>query len=69
MELLFPIFFFVPHIFSTFWAILADLFFYLNFKIFLLRFTYLFVRDTDSERGRDTGRGRSRFLAGSLMQD
>ena len=30
-------------------------------------FTYLFMRDT--ERGRDTGRGRSRLPAGSLMRD
>ena len=27
------------------------------------------MRDTQRERGRDTGRGRSRFHAGSLMQD
>ena len=30
-------------------------------------FIYLFIRDT--ERGRDTGRGRSRLPAGCLMQD
>ena len=34
---------------------------YLSFKDFI----YLFMRDT--ERGRDTGRGRSRLHAGSLM--
>ena len=27
------------------------------------------MRDTDRERGRDTGRGRSRFHVGSLMWD
>ena len=32
---------------------------------------YLFMRDTEreKERGRDTGRGRSRFHAGSPTQD
>ena len=38
----------------------------LFFFFFFLRF-YLFMRDT--ERGRDTGRGRSRLHAGSLMWD
>ena len=32
-------------------------------------FIYLFTRDTERERGRDTGRGRSRLHAGSLMRD
>ena len=36
---------------------------------FILRFIYLFMRDTDRERGRDIERGRSRLLAGSLMRD
>ena len=27
------------------------------------------MRDIERERGRDTGRGRSRLYAGSLMQD
>ena len=33
-----------------------------------LRF-YLFIHETQRERGRDTGRGRSRLHAGSLMWD
>ena len=37
-----------------------------NIFLFFLRF-YLFMRDT--ERGRDTGRGRSRLPVGSLMWD
>ena len=35
---------------------------------FFLRFIYLFMRDTQRE-ARDKGRGRSRLLSGSLMQD
>ena len=35
--------------------------------LFFKDFIYLFMRD--SERGRDSGRGRSRFHAGSLTQD
>ena len=35
--------------------------------LFFKDFTYLFMRDT--ERGRDTGRGRSRLHAGSPTQD
>ena len=34
---------------------------------FFKYFIYLFMRDT--ERGRDTGKGRSRLLAGSPKQD
>ena len=36
-----------------------------------LRFIYLFMRDThrERERGRDTGRGRSRLHAGSPTWD
>ena len=30
---------------------------------------YLFIHETQKERGRDLGRGRSRLLAGSPMQD
>ena len=37
------------------------------FCFVLKDFIYLFMSDT--ERGRDTGRGRSRLHAGSLMQD
>ena len=33
-----------------------------------LRF-YLFIHERQGERGRDTGRGRSRLHAGSLMGD
>ena len=36
---------------------------------FFKDFIYLFMRDTERERGRDTGRGRSRLHAGSPMQD
>ena len=36
--------------------------------IFFKRF-YLFIHDRERERGRDTGRGRSRLHATSLMQD
>ena len=32
-------------------------------------FIYLFMRDTEKETGRDTGRGRSRVPAGSPMWD
>ena len=32
-------------------------------------FIYLFMRDTERERGRDTGRRRSRLRAGSLTWD
>ena len=32
-------------------------------------FIYLFMRDTERERGRDTGRGGSRLRAGSPIQD
>ena len=34
---------------------------------FFKDFSYLFMRDTEIERGRDTGRGRSRLHAGSPM--
>ena len=36
---------------------------------FLKDFIYLFMKDTQRERGRDTGRGRSRLHAGSPMWD
>ena len=36
---------------------------------FLKDFINLFMRDTERERGRDTGRGRSRLPAGSPTQD
>ena len=40
-----------------------------TFYLFFLKI-YLFMIDTDKrERGRDTGRGRSRLHAGSLMWD
>ena len=35
---------------------------------FFLRF-YLYIHQGHTERGRDTGRGRSRFHAGSLVED
>ena len=37
------------------------------YLLFFKDFVYLFRRDT--ERGRDTDRGRSRLPSGSLMQD
>ena len=42
-----------------------NIFIYLFFK----DFTYLFMTDTQRERGRDTGRGRSRLHVGTLMWD
>ena len=39
------------------------------FLIFLKILFYMFMRDTERERGRDTGRGRCRLSLGSLMQD
>ena len=36
---------------------------------FFLNFIYLFMRDTQTERGKDTGRGRSRLQAGNPMWD
>ena len=41
-------------------------FFFLSFFFFKI-FIYLFMRDTEGQRGRDTGRGRSRLHAGSPM--
>ena len=41
-----------------------------SFFIFFKDFTYLFMRETGGgERGRDTGRWRSRLPAGSPMWD
>ena len=37
--------------------------------LFFKDFIYLFMRDIERERGRDTGRGRSRLHAGSPMWD
>ena len=36
---------------------------------FFKKIIHLFMRDTERERGRDTGRGRSRLHAGSLTRD
>ena len=36
-----------------------------GFLIFFFLKIYLFMRDTERERGRDTGRGRSRLHSGS----
>ena len=36
---------------------------------FFKDFIYLLMRDTERERGGDTGRGRSRLPVGSLMQN
>ena len=44
-------------------------FFFLSFFFLFKIFIYLFMRDTEGERGRDTGRGRSRLHAGSLTWD
>ena len=38
------------------------------FYFFFLRF-YVFIHERQTERGRDTGRGRSRVHAGSPMRD
>ena len=38
-------------------------------RFFFKDFIYLFMRDTERERGRDTGRERSRLPAGSPMRD
>ena len=40
-----------------------------NLKDFFLVFIYLFMIDTERERGRDTGGGRSRLYAGSPTWD
>ena len=37
--------------------------------LFFKDFIYLFMKETERERGRDTGRGRSRLHAGSPMWD
>ena len=39
------------------------------FFYFFKDFIYLFMKDTERERGRDTGKGRSGLHAGSLMWD
>ena len=41
----------------------------MKFLQVLLNFIYLFIHEIHTERGRDTGRERSRLLAGSPMQD
>ena len=38
-------------------------------KFFFKDFIYLFMRDTQREKSRDTGRGRSRLHAGSPTRD
>ena len=42
-----------------------------TFCLFFLKkdFIYLFIHERHTERGRDTGRGRSRLPAGSPMRD
>ena len=42
-----------------------------DFGVFFKDFIYLFIRDTEKERGTDTGRdrGRSRLHVGSLTWD
>ena len=47
---------------------LLDQKYFPNVIIFFLRFC-LFMRDTERERGRDIGRGRSRLHAGSPTWD
>ena len=37
--------------------------------MFFKKIFYLFIRDTDTQRGRDVGRGRSRLQAGSPTWD
>ena len=38
-------------------------------NIYFLKRFYLFIHETPRERGRDTGRERSRLPVGNLMQD
>ena len=40
-----------------------------SFLLFFKDFIYLFIHERHRERGRDTGRGRTRLPAGSLMRD
>ena len=40
-----------------------------NLCLFKKIFIYIFMKDTHTHRGRDTGRGRSRLHAGSLIWD
>ena len=40
-----------------------------NISLFILFYFILFIHKRQRERGRDTGRGRSRLPAGSPMQD
>ena len=49
----------------------SSLIYFIFFKVtfFCKDFIYLFMRDTERERGRDTGRGRNRLHAGTLMWD
>ena len=42
---------------------------YYSSNFFFKDFTYLFIRDTEKERGRDTGKGRSGLHVGSLTWD
>ena len=64
----FILFYFILFYFILFYFILFYLFYYFILLIFLKRF-YLFMRDTEKERRRDTGRGRSRLHAGSPTPD
>ena len=43
--------------------------FYLKIEFIYLFLKILFIHERHRERGRDTGRGRSRLLLGSLMRD
>ena len=43
--------------------------YFLNCKMVFLKILYLFIHETHTHRGRDTGRGRSRLHAGSPMWD
>ena len=50
-------------------SLISSFFFYFLFLSFFKDFIYLFMRDTERERGRDTGSGTSRLHAVSLMWD
>ena len=52
-----------------FLALLAKMVASICRKHFFKDFIYLFMKDTEGERGRDTGRRRSRLHAGSPMWD
>ena len=67
----------IPYVTPGVWFLLPGILFlrliqvvaHMRTSSFFLDFIYLFMRDTERYRGRDTGRGRSRLHAGSPMWD